>query len=62
MMKFPDFDNIDLAIGCITLIAIAGLVCFIAKGIDLAIVVGFAGTCVSGICGLAKGKQNGNGS
>ena len=57
MKKIPDFDNTDLAIITVGIIALPVLIIGIFKGIDPAALLGFGGLTITGIIGLAKVKQ-----
>ena len=55
-MKMPDFDNTDLSIIAVTIIALPVLLVGLFKGIDPAALLGFGGLTITGIIGLAKVK------
>jgi hypothetical protein len=56
-MKIPNFDNNDLAVFAVTIIALPVLLVGLFKGIDPAALLGFGGLTITGIIGLAKSKQ-----
>ena len=57
-MKIPNFDNTDLAVFAVTMIALPVLIIGIFKGIDAGALLGFGGLAITGIIGLAKSKKD----
>jgi len=56
-MKIPNFDDTDLGILALALVAVIGLLIGWAAKYDAAVVIGLAGTCATGIAGLCRGQR-----
>jgi len=56
-MKIPNFDDKDLAITGIVMIAVVGFLVGWGMGVEPTALYPFGGTCVTGIAALATGRK-----
>ena len=56
-MKIPNFDDKDLAIVGIVVIAVVGCSAAIIMKADAVVFFPFLGTCITGIAALATGRK-----
>ena len=56
-MKIPDFDDKDLAMVCITILGLAGLITGLFLKADATALFSFVGLGITGLCALATGRK-----